>query len=512
MKRLTSNAFVQSTLMLALFTFMAVAFSSCKDNNDGDMSEPTTGMLNVSDQTLSQNMITVSSINMSAAGWVVVHADNNGGPQVPGIISEPVYLEAGENDNVQIPFAKGVKVTDGEKVWVMLHEDTRVKETYEFDGSDNSADMPITDADGNIVMTQITLMAPSIMAEDQVISNNEVVIKNVNAAVDGWVVVHNDDGTGNITLPGIIGKTFVKAGSHDNVVVTLDSTVNITPGQKLFPMLHVDSPANMEYDFPDNGDNPEVFSLNSEGKGSIILTSINVKAPTGSLTVSDQAISGNMVMVPSITMDAAGWVVIHKDNGSGPVVPAIVSEPVHLDKGTNTDVMIPIAEGTSLSQGENLWVMLHHDDGRIGTYEFDGANGFDNPIVEGGAPVMTKIAVTGASITAADQAVSNNQITIASVTLVKDGWLVVHNDDGTGNITLPGIIGKKYLTAGTHTNVVIDLDNTNTYTAGQKLFPMVHIDSPANQTYDFPDNGDNPEVYGYNGTDANIVLTSLTVQ
>lgn len=106
--------------------------------------------------------------------------------------------------------------------------------------------------------------------------------------------------------------------------------------------------------------------------------------------------------------------------------------------------------------GETLWVMLHEDTGTTGTYEFDGANGFDGPFTkENGDMVMTSIEITAPSITVMDQPVMNNAITIPQLNAAADGWLVVHNDDGSGGIVLPGIIGKTMVQKGINTNVVV---------------------------------------------------------
>lgn len=117
-----------------------------------------TGTLTVNDQALADNMISVGNIVLSQSGWVVVHASNEAGdgPVVPEIISEPVYLETGAHDDVEITFEESAEVASGDKVWVMLHNDTGVEAYYEFDGQ-NGLDLPITDASGDIVMTSITL-------------------------------------------------------------------------------------------------------------------------------------------------------------------------------------------------------------------------------------------------------------------------------------------------------------------------------------------------------------------
>jgi hypothetical protein len=90
-------------------------------------------------------------------GWVVVHASNEAGdgPMVPDIISEPVYLEAGDNADVEVTFTDEANVTTGDVVWVMLHDDTGVEGVYEFNGV-NGLDLPITDSDG-VVVTAITI-------------------------------------------------------------------------------------------------------------------------------------------------------------------------------------------------------------------------------------------------------------------------------------------------------------------------------------------------------------------
>ncbi len=167
------------------------------------------------------------------------------------------------------------------------------------------------------------------------------------------------------------------------------------------------------------------------------------------LTVDDQVISQNTIVVPSMDVPREGWVVIHRDNGSGgPKVPAIISEPVALSSGVNEDVEVPILASESLTDGETVWVMVHEDTGERGKYEFDGGD-VDKPFFkDDGSAVVKPIKVTSPSITVSDQPVYDNKVVIESVTAAQDGWIVIHNDDGSGNITLPGIIGKAPVTKG----------------------------------------------------------------
>ncbi|WP_324720895.1 DUF7282 domain-containing protein [Salinimicrobium sp. HB62] len=115
------------------------------------------GSITVSDQALVDNTITIDNIQLDMDGWVVVHASNEAGdgPMVPEIISEPVYLEEMDNNDVVITFNEDANLAAGDTVWVMLHDDTGVEGVYEFDGM-NGLDMPITDDDG-VVVVPVTL-------------------------------------------------------------------------------------------------------------------------------------------------------------------------------------------------------------------------------------------------------------------------------------------------------------------------------------------------------------------
>jgi hypothetical protein len=87
-------------------------------------------------------------------------------------------------------------------------------------------------------------VAPKVTVKDQPIVNGTVTIQEVDAAQDGWLVVHNQM-SGN---PGAdLGHTAVKAGKNTNVVVKIDVS-KTTP--VLYAMLHVDLGQEGMYEFP----------------------------------------------------------------------------------------------------------------------------------------------------------------------------------------------------------------------------------------------------------------------
>ncbi len=86
-----------------------------------------------------------------------------------------------------------------------------------------------------------------------------------------------------------------------------------------------------------------------------------------------------------------------------------------------------------------------------------------------------------ASVRADDQTGDGTTVTVASVTLPADGFVVIHAD----NDGAPGpVIGHSALLgAGDNTDVVVTLDTP--LDADTTVFPMAHIDANANGDYEF---------------------------
>ncbi|HYP40607.1 MAG TPA: hypothetical protein VEX13_09640, partial [Chloroflexia bacterium] len=95
---------------------------------------------------------------------------------------------------------------------------------------------------------QPLVIVPTLAVYDQVLVDNSVLVDRVEALQDGWVVIHESNPDGTIMLPGIIGKTMVKAGASGGFLVPLDKKVE--NGAKLWPMLHIDAGTIGEYEFP----------------------------------------------------------------------------------------------------------------------------------------------------------------------------------------------------------------------------------------------------------------------
>src|SRR4051812_43108199 len=98
--------------------------------------------------------------------------------------------------------------------------------------------------------------------------------------------------------------------------------------------------------------------------------------------------------------------------------------------------------------------------------------------VAGAAPAAQ---TPSGTVDAADQAIVDGSIVVASITAGQDGWIVAHVDENGA----PGrVIGKTAVKTGDSKDVKIKLSED--VPAGGKLWPMLHIDAGTIGTYEFP--------------------------
>lgn len=368
------------------------------------------------------------------------------------------------------------------------------------------------------------IIAPtgSLVVENQMLENNMLTISNVSMSNDGWVVIHRDNGDWPVVPEIISVPQKVEAGESTDIMVELKEGEEVADGEVLWAMLHTDDGVIGTYEF--NGSSGLDAPI-KDAANNIVTQSFVVSveaAPTGTVSAANQILLNGVVNVGSITLDRSGYVVVHASNeaGNGPMVPEIISQPVYLEAGTYSDVKVPLKESATVTAGATIWIMLHTDTGEEEVYEFDGQNGLDLPIMdENGDIVMTSIEITSISteaitgtLTVNNQAVSDNMISVSTLTLSHDGWVVVHasNEAGDGPM-VPEIISEPvYLEAGTHTDVDITFTESADVNAGDVVWVMLHNDTGVEAEYEFD---------GQNGLDlpvkdaaGNVVVTSITIE
>jgi hypothetical protein len=117
MRKGTSVVVVLS-VVISMLLFAGAAFAQA------------TPSVTVRDQAVQNNTVTIERVVAAEAGWIVIHADNNG---TPGADIGHTAVRAGENQNVQVTIDPA-RATP--RLYAMLHVDRGTAGTYEFPGAD----------------------------------------------------------------------------------------------------------------------------------------------------------------------------------------------------------------------------------------------------------------------------------------------------------------------------------------------------------------------------------------
>ncbi|KXK13393.1 MAG: hypothetical protein UZ15_CFX003003361 [Chloroflexi bacterium OLB15] len=420
-----------------------------------------TPMVDVSDQVVFNGSVRINQVFSNTPGWIAIHIDSDGSPgPVAGLGAVGPGLTAGINIPVDTTMITPT-------LFAMLHTDDGQVGTYEFDGS-SGLDNPVS-VDGQVVTPSFVVAALDVA--DQFLAGDTVTIPAVTMAVPGWVVIHSDsDGS-----PGpVLGQTLVEPGTTTNIPVTLAAEGRTSV---LWPMLHVDDGTAGTYEFDGSSglDNPAAA-------GGVVATAPLWTVPHA--RVSDQVIlygdnsttpqnrMASMLTAESVLCETNCFLVVHVDNGGSPG-PVAGFAAVPAGSSQNVVVVLGMQALTPV-----LWPMLHVDDGAIGTYEFDGSSGLDNPISVDGS-VVTFPVNAAPSMTFSDQEAADGMIRIDSALMDAFGWMVIHSSvDGR-----PGpVLGYTALRPGVNSNIAIEVDPAQ---AGTQVFPMLHYDTNTMGVYEF---------------------------
>jgi plastocyanin len=206
------------------------------------MQEMVTPSVSVMDQEIDTGTVTVPEVVSDGAGWLVIHADQDG---APGQVIDHTAVSDGANENVTVEIDPQLATPT---LYAMLHTDSGEMGTHEFPGGD-----PPVQVNGEIVVKPFMVtglpVTPSVAVTDQEVKDGTVTVPEVVSDGQGWIVIHREDEG----KPGaVIGHTAVSDGANENVTVEIDVA---QATQTLFAMLHTDTGEVGSYEFP-GGDPP----------------------------------------------------------------------------------------------------------------------------------------------------------------------------------------------------------------------------------------------------------------
>lgn len=137
-----------------------------------------------------------------------------------------------------------------------------------------------------------------------------------------------------------------------------------------------------------------------------------VDEPTGAITVQDQILTQNILVVERVIVSHSSWLVVKTVNDDNSV-DEMIADPVFLTAGTHEDVIVQLdntnAPDVDIEDGDTLAVLLRADDG---DGEFN--ENTDDPITDNtGDQVMELVVVSSPEITVSEfSAIDNNTITL----------------------------------------------------------------------------------------------------
>jgi hypothetical protein len=417
-----------------------------------------TPQLALTDQLVLGDFVTVDSIYSVDPAFVIIQRASDGG--VVGV-SQP--LPAGWTYDLRIQ----IDTTKAEtSMRATLHVDDGVVGTYEF-GMVEGADLPVEN--GNQIVNTL-FNAQVLDVTDQKVVDNSVTIKTVVMPVDGWVVVYEGD---KDTFGGVLGETFVKAGTATDVKVVLSG--NLT--SILWPMLHIDNGVADQYEF-NGGETDAPISMNGQVATLPIWTIPHLRVPDQVAIHGDNLpdmqymdMSMGVIHVGSVLSGSPGIVIIQADeNGSKGAIlgMAFVNEGLTKNLAVYVDTFPNI--------GLVMWATLYTDAGTIGKY--DGSD--VDKIAEADGQAVTFSFKAAPSLTVMDQKIADNgTLTIHETVIDAPGWIAIQADDNGQ----PGaLIGTAFVHIGMNEDVKIKVDPAM---AGTKVWSMLHYDTAALGIYEF---------------------------
>ena len=199
-----------------------------------------TGSLTVADQLINESRaIVISSIEMNDEGWVVLHKDLNGVPFSSETISEPLFLDAGTYENVELDLKEGIELAFGEKIWAALYSDNG-NNIYESDGT-GDIDAPFLKTDATPVIEHFIAYDTSSLEFFWLLTHPYADISAIPLFdyEPGWIVVYRDNGNGAPNFSEIVSTPEFIADSH--ILIDFVEGEEVSDQEVLWFVLHTDN-------------------------------------------------------------------------------------------------------------------------------------------------------------------------------------------------------------------------------------------------------------------------------
>ncbi|WP_257297669.1 PGF-CTERM sorting domain-containing protein [Haloarchaeobius sp. FL176] len=322
----------------------------------------------------------------------------------------------------------------------------------------------------------------SVTFEAQTSGGHTVTVDEVTMAEGGFVTIHDASVTEGNVFGSVLGtSTYLEAGTHEDVTITLDDRVS--EDATLVAMAHRDTDGDRSYSFvASNGETDGPYT--ADGSAVVDTAAITVSA---TVSMDDGVVANDTVVVDRVELSEGGFVTVHDATVTeGAVFESIRGTSQYLEAGVHENVRVTLSE--PLEGDTTLVPMAHVDSDGDGTYTFEESEGgADGPYTANGSAVVDTAAVTvstEATVSFANQSTGGERVVVDEVFLPEGGFVTVHDATVTEGAVFDSIRGTStYLAPGTHEDVEVILEEP--LGEDTTLVPMAHMDSDGDETYTF---------------------------
>lgn len=223
---------------------------------------------------------------------------------------------------------------------------------------------------------------PELRLFTQYAVKNQLTAKRVTLDQPGWVVVRTTDS--DATASTVVGRTWVEAGTHQDVIIELDEALGLAEKEiaRLEATLHHDTgtPKQFEYNGSNTPDPP--VQRGSTIVAASFFAQYTDSEPESSITVRNQQLTNRTFIVDEVVASEPADMVIHRGRRDRPFIPGIIGK-VRVAPGTNRNVEVPLFDGATVACGETLWPMLH-----VRSESSDQPYEIDHPLITQPATVL----------------------------------------------------------------------------------------------------------------------------
>jgi hypothetical protein len=384
MRRLTALA-VACTIGVAACAYESVG-TTTTTAAVGDFDTPATGPAAIAmlDQRAEGTAVTVESVTLPDAGWVVLQTDEGGGPgEVIGVSD---LLGAGTTLGVSVAFF--LPLESDATVHATLHVDMDGDGRFTYEPPDDFVDVPAVRDDGSAASAAafVELLPPlspgAVAIDEQRTDGGSLLVGGVTLPAPGFVAVQRNEGGEPGTVLGV--SELLPAGDASDVLLALEPTLGVTG--LVFVVAYVDR--NEDGVLSGIGEpGGDAVAVSAGGEPAVAAPVITV-VPLGPVAVAfeDQEGDGTAITVASLTLPSAGWMVLLLDEGGVPGARLGLSP--RFPAGTSTDHVFVLDE--PLAEDAVLWIQVRIDFDEDGQLTEDDPQGLD----EAGNPVRVSAEYT----------------------------------------------------------------------------------------------------------------------